>query len=85
VLMDQEPVPESANPKGYGFGQFVVVALVIFLLYALSVGSVFKMCVPGPGMPPAIRHFYSPLEFLYKHVSPVTRFYDWYFHVWHIK
>jgi len=79
------PEPEqpqsSAYPSGRSWAGWIIVFLL--LLYALSVGPALKLCGSKP--PAALQVCYAPLEYLYRHVSIVEKFYDWYLKLWGIE
>lgn len=81
------PEPEVAASEARRPGLFSAMwlALVIFFLYALSPGPVFKLALSLKGPTHTLELAYAPLGFLYDHVTAVHAFYDWYLGVWGIK
>lgn len=71
----------SASPSGHSWAGWIGVSLL--LLYALSVGPALKLCDSKP--PAALQVCYAPLEYLYRHVSVVEKFYDWYLKLWGVE
>ena len=78
-----EPLETPDHHRGGGFTTLACVLVFLVLLYPLSVAPAVRLS--GGRLTPTLEAFYSPLEYLYDHVSPVHDFYEWYFRVWGVK
>ncbi|HSU53042.1 MAG TPA: hypothetical protein VLT36_03165 [Candidatus Dormibacteraeota bacterium] len=79
-----ERTEESAEERGRGgWLRWVIVLLVALVLYALSIGPVYRMV--GSIYRADVNAFYVPVAWLYWHVPVAKQFYDWYLHLWKLK
>ncbi|HSU54945.1 MAG TPA: hypothetical protein VLT36_12880 [Candidatus Dormibacteraeota bacterium] len=74
---------EQGTERGGGFGLFrwVLGLGLALVLYVLSVAPAVKLCT-GTSLAGPLTVFYLPLRVLHDRVPFVSRFYDWYFHLW---
>lgn len=79
--------PSPIERKGFALLDPVLYLGLAFVVYALSVGPVFRIVgMPAaPNAHPGLESFYRPLEYLYDNVSAVHAFYEWYLHLWGVK
>ena len=77
--MDEKEQGREDEQRGFGWLRMVGVFFAVALLYALSVGPVWKLCRPQYPTD-AVVGFYMPLFVVSREVPPAARFYDWYLH-----
>ncbi len=68
---------QQASSRRHG-SLWLWVCLLVFVVYPLSTGPVFKLTPMIGGPPAAVMAIYSPLGYLYDHSHAVRAFYDWY-------